>query len=194
MKSSPRWLAKRIPLPSGVQSRTVSSAEWIVRRRTAPPAVGITIDVHVPLAIRGERDRSSIRREPRIDVAGLVHRQPLDVLAVLVGGPDVAKVSERHLAGMVVGIAHQPRLAGRGEALNAEQEGQASERQFSSWMSFRWRLKPYGRFAASVAIRSSWELGDTAGLAGPRLPGMTLEPERRGSRHPPISPPTVHSS
>ena len=41
--------------------------------------------------------------------------KPLDVLAVLVGGPDVAKISEGDLAGVIIGIAHQLRLAGRCE-------------------------------------------------------------------------------
>jgi len=55
MKSSPRWLAKRTPLPSGVQSSTMSSAEWVVSRVvTAPPLGRDHVNVHVPLAI-GEK-------------------------------------------------------------------------------------------------------------------------------------------
>ena len=62
-----------------------------------------------------------------MDVAGRVDGQPLDVLAVFVGRPDITEIGEGDLAGMIIGITHQLRLAGRGNALNAEEEGQASE-------------------------------------------------------------------
>ena len=113
MKSSPRWLAKRTDLPSGVQPSTMSSAEWIVSRLTCAAGRGDDVDVHVPLAVAGERDRAAVGREPGVDVARLVDGQALDVLAVLVGGPDVAQVAERDLAVVVVGITHQLRLARR---------------------------------------------------------------------------------
>ena len=102
-----------------------------------PAGGGNQIDVHVSLAIGGKRDRSSIRREPRMDVARRVDGEPLNVLAVFVGGPDVAEISESDLAGVIIGIAHQFRLAGRGKALERRRGGSGKRRQISSWMSFR---------------------------------------------------------
>ena len=170
MKSSPRWLAKRTPLPSGVQSRTVSSAEWIVRRLTAPPAVGITIDVHVSLAVGGKRDRAAVRGEPRVDVAGRVDGQPLDVLAVLVGGPDVAEIGEGDLAGVIIGVTHQLRLARRRQSPGRRAAGPGRAKMglimdvVPKWM-FEARIHRVGR---AVVM----ELGDQR-LADPRITATT---------------------
>src|ERR1051326_3056183 len=64
-------------------------------------------DVVVAITIRGERDPLSIRREGGIDIARLVHREPLEVAAVFIRHPDVAEIAERHLAGVIRGMAQQ---------------------------------------------------------------------------------------
>ena len=174
MKSSPRWLAKRTLLPSGVQSSTVSSAEWIVRRLTGAAGGRDHVDVHVSLAVGGERDRAAVGREPRVNVAGRVHGQAVDVLAILVGGPDVTQVGEGDLAVVIIGIANQLRLAGAGRALQAGQEHQPERRWVSSWMSFQSGCSSRG--IESMASESSrWDRSRvTIGIrrqSGPNRPG-----------------------
>ena len=65
------------------------------------------IDVQVAFAIAGERNPLAIRRETRIDIARPVDGDAADVLAVLVRGPDIRQIGERHLAGVIVRVAHE---------------------------------------------------------------------------------------
>ncbi len=68
---------------------------------------GDRVDVVIPFAVRGERDRRAIRREARIDFARRVIGEPLDIGTVLVGDPDIAQVAESHLAFGIARIAQQ---------------------------------------------------------------------------------------
>ena len=113
-------LAVGCPVDHGVVGRMNRQA------LDGPAGGGNQIDIHISLTIGGKRDRSSVRGKPRVDVARRVDGEPLDVLAVFVGRPDITKISESDLAGVIIGIADQFRLAGRGNARNAEKESQAS--------------------------------------------------------------------
>lgn len=68
-------------------------------------------DVEVAVAVAGKSDPLSVRRKTWIDVARFVHRQALNVLAVLVCCPDVAEITENDPTGMIMRIAHLPRFA-----------------------------------------------------------------------------------
>ena len=59
-----------------------------------------------------------------MNVAGGVHGQAVDVLAILAGGPDVSEVREDDLAVVIIRVTNQFRLTGAGRALQAGQEQQ----------------------------------------------------------------------
>src|SRR3989442_6447631 len=72
-------------------------------------------NIKVAAAVAGKSDPLSIGRKARINVARFVDRETLDVLAVLVGGPNVAKIAESDAPGVVMRITHQPGFAAKRE-------------------------------------------------------------------------------
>src|SRR5215471_13201310 len=65
-------------------------------------------DVVVAVPVRRECDPASVRRESREVLARQVVRQALNVCPVFIGDPDIAEITERHLSGVIVGMASQP--------------------------------------------------------------------------------------
>ena len=88
-------------------------------------------DIEVAVAVAGKSDPLSIGREARIDVARFVHGQALDVLAVLISGPDVAEIAEDDAPGVVMRITHQPRFAAQRQRKHAKNKNDHERRDFS---------------------------------------------------------------
>ena len=82
---------------------------------------------------------STIGRETRMNVARRVDGQPLNVLAVFVGGPDIPQIGEGNLAGVIIGIADQLCLSGRGETLDRRRGGSGKAKTGLVMVSFRKR-------------------------------------------------------
>src|SRR2546428_653687 len=71
-------------------------------------------------------DPLAVRRESRIRIPCFSDRQTLNVLSVLIGGPDVAQISKGDAAVVITGIANQFRLATeskRGQRENEQKGG-----------------------------------------------------------------------
>ena len=85
------------------------------------------VHVEVALAVAGEGNPLAVGRKAGIHVARAVDRDALDVLAVLVGRPDVAKIGERDASRVVVGIADELGLVGCAWRSKRQQHGQRGE-------------------------------------------------------------------
>src|SRR6266481_4206003 len=115
MKSSPRWLVNKTPRPSGVQPNTVSSAECEVNCFAVPPPAGMMKTSRLPLRSLEKAIHLPSGEKARISIARFVHCQALDVLAILIGRPDIAKISKGDAAVRIAGITHQSGFMAKGE-------------------------------------------------------------------------------
>ena len=82
------------------------------RKLLRVPAAGRNqINIEVSVAFTRESDPLSIGREAPVNIARPVHGQALNILAILVGGPDVSEIAEDNPTVVIMRIAHQPRFA-----------------------------------------------------------------------------------
>ncbi len=124
-------------------------------------------DVEVAVAVAREGDPLAVGREPRVVVAALVDREPLDVRAVLAGDPDVAQVAERDLARVVVRVADEPGLAAEGRAGQHQRQRDRECVLHRRGSGVGWSRTRRGR-GRTVAVRSG-ELGVGGRGAGPAI-------------------------
>src|ERR1044072_5141351 len=79
-------------------------------------------DIEVAVAVAREGNPFSVGRETRVSIARFVDRQTLNVLAVLIGSPNVAKISERDAPVRVAGITNQLRFPRKDHGREGENE------------------------------------------------------------------------
>ncbi len=113
MKSSPRLLLKTIDRESADPAEHGVVSGMIGQLFCGAAAGGHQVNVEIAVAIAREGDPFSVWREASVNVARSIDSQALDVLAVFVGGPDVAEIAEDDAAVVVMRIANEPRFAAK---------------------------------------------------------------------------------
>src|ERR1700752_2011408 len=71
------------------------------------------VDVEISVSLARESNPLPVGRESSINISRPVDRQALNVLAILISGPDVSEIGEDDPAVVIMGIAHQPRFAAK---------------------------------------------------------------------------------
>src|SRR5439155_15510723 len=99
-------------------------------------------------------------------ITRLVHGQPLNILAVLVGNPDIGEISEHDAPVRVAGITYEPGFAGKDDRSKGENEQTDGQRveylhdTFSCSAVKIWSRRVIGGYRASArALRFLFTIG-----------------------------------